>query len=320
MSVPGRAAPPAAESGGQLRWLPYVPYTGASRAEAKTESPRAAAVRRRGAAVGVVFTDHFRDRDSAVRPVQAEEIPLPEGEPFSKSRFRSSADRTSTGQGAPPFSKSPSGLRWATPQPASLPISPPAKNQDPMKTVTVDDVPYTEQKFSDPPNPELTELDEELLKHPLEPDLCLSVRSLTPINKLTTDIRLKVKRGAAIPHECPWGEEERFQPRDWEPVTFCWTASALCHKPLYFEDVQLERYGHSLRPWAQPFASGAHFFLTVPILPYKMGLTPPCECIYTLGYYRPGSCAPYLIDPIPLSVRAGLLEAGAWVGAAALIP
>jgi hypothetical protein len=59
----------------------------------------------------------------------------------------------------------------------------------------------------------------------------------------------------------------------------------------------------------QPFASAAHFFISVPLLPYKMGLNPPHECVYTLGYYRPGSCAPYMIEPIPLSMRAMAYEA-----------
>ena len=58
----------------------------------------------------------------------------------------------------------------------------------------------------------------------------------------------------------------------------------------------------------------------VPILPYKMGLELPDECMYTLGYYRPGDCAPYMLDPLPVSIRAGLFEAGAWVGGAAIIP
>jgi hypothetical protein len=51
-----------------------------------------------------------------------------------------------------------------------------------------------------------------------------------------------------------------------------------------------------------------------------MGLCPPRECQYTLGYYRPGSCAPYMLDPLPISIRAALFEAGAWTGAAYLIP
>jgi hypothetical protein len=106
----------------------------------------------------------------------------------------------------------------------------------------------------------------------------------------------------------------------WCPVTFTWKASALCHKPLYFEDVQLERYGHSAGPLLQPLASAAQFYLLVPVLPYSMGLEPPGECLYSLGYYRPGSCAPYMLDPIPLSVRAGLAQAGVVTGLVFALP
>jgi len=144
----------------------------------------------------------------------------------------------------------------------------------------------------------------------------------TPIRKLTVDTKPKLTREGReqeLPPECPLRGGE-FLPRQWCQTTFTWKASGLCHKPLYFEDVHLERYGHSWGPYLQPIISGGHFFLTVPILPYKMGLYPPEECIYTLGYYRPGSCAPYLLDPLPLSVRAGLAEAGAWVGGVYLIP
>ena len=101
---------------------------------------------------------------------------------------------------------------------------------------------------------------------------------------------------------------EVFQPRCFAPITYAWTASGLCHKPLYFEDVQLERYGHMCGPWLQPFASGFQFFATIPVLPYEMGIELPGECIYTLGYYRPGDRAPYMLDPIPLSVRAAFFE------------
>jgi hypothetical protein len=111
-----------------------------------------------------------------------------------------------------------------------------------------------------------------------------------------------------------------FEPRAWAPITFTWKASGLCHKPVYFEDVHLERYGHSWGCVPQPILSAAHFFLNVPVLPYAMGLCPPKECVYTLGYYRPGNCAPYMLDPLPLSVRAGLFQAGAWVGGVFAIP
>jgi hypothetical protein len=111
-----------------------------------------------------------------------------------------------------------------------------------------------------------------------------------------------------------------FAGRHWAPIDYTWTASALCHKPLYFEQVQLERYGHSLGPYLQPLASGAHFFLSVPTLPYKMGVNPPNECVYALGYYRPGSCAPYLVPPLPISLRGAIYQGGIATGLAFLIP
>jgi hypothetical protein len=115
--------------------------------------------------------------------------------------------------------------------------------------------------------------------------------------------------GKDYPCECVLGLRSTFTGRNWEPTTFTWKATGTCFKPLYFQDVALERYGHSWNPVVQPFASAAHFFISVPLLPYKMGLNPPGECEYTLGYYRPGSCAPYMIEPIPLSLRAGAFQA-----------
>ncbi len=116
---------------------------------------------------------------------------------------------------------------------------------------------------------------------------CPSPKDLKPISELTTNI---TPTEGELPHDCPLGNAT-YQARNFAPITFAWTASGLCHKPLYFEDVQLERYGHMCGPWLQPFASGANFFLTIPILPYKMGLELPNECMFTLGYYRPGDCA-----------------------------
>jgi hypothetical protein len=122
-----------------------------------------------------------------------------------------------------------------------------------------------------------------------------------------------------LPQECTLGDE-KFPGRNWVAMTWTWTASGLCHKPLYFEDYRLERYGHTAGPLLQPALSGAHFFLNIAILPYKMGINPPNECRYALGYYRPGSCAPWLLDPVPLSLRGALYEAGAVAVGVTAIP
>jgi len=147
---------------------------------------------------------------------------------------------------------------------------------------------------------------------------------LKKIHEITNDIAAEE---GEFPKECTLTSEVIQGPlfhgqnrSGWAPTTFTWKASGLCHKPLYFEEVHLERYGHSWGPYLQPVISGGHFFLTIPTLPYLMGLNPPNECMYTLGYYRPGSCAPYLLDPLPISVRAGLAQAGAWTGMVYLVP
>ncbi len=151
------------------------------------------------------------------------------------------------------------------------------------------------------------------------PDLdyeCPTLDELKPIAKLS--YRTEPKPGE-LPRECELGERP-LQPRHWAQTTFLWKASALCHKPLYFEDLHLERYGHSWGPLLQPVMSGAHFFGNVLALPYKAGMDPPHECMYTLGYYRPGSCAPYMLDPIPLSVRGAVVAGGIWTGGVFAIP
>jgi hypothetical protein len=139
------------------------------------------------------------------------------------------------------------------------------------------------------------------------------------VSHIGLDIRVKGRAGDDIPIECDL-EGGNFNERNWCQTNVMWKASGLCHKPLYFEDPHLERYGHEWGPISQPIVSGAHFFGTFFILPYKMGLQTPNECVYALGHYRPGSCAPYMIDPLPFTWRAALFEAGAWVGGAAAIP
>ncbi|MDR1960144.1 MAG: hypothetical protein LBQ54_14055 [Planctomycetaceae bacterium] len=146
---------------------------------------------------------------------------------------------------------------------------------------------------------------------------CPDPREITkPMSELSYDISMTATN---MPTECPINYGD-YVPRNWPVTCFQFKASALCTKATYFEDVDLERYGHSWGPFLQPVISGGKFFLTIPFLPYKMGLVPPNECVYTLGHYRPGSCAPYIIDPLPLSIRAGLFEAGAIVGGIYLIP
>ena len=122
-----------------------------------------------------------------------------------------------------------------------------------------------------------------------------------------------------LPEVCVIGNRGGSPYRDWTPQVVTWKASNLCHKPLYFENTQLERYGHSRGPIAQPIHSTLHFFTRLVAVPYMTGICPPNECEYALGYYRPGNCAPWLREPIPISLE-GIRREALFVTGAAFIP
>jgi len=180
-----------------------------------------------------------------------------------------------------------------------------------------------EEQIEEPTPEELEERRKELAQERLESEeSCRDELQEVENDRISTidlSIRVTGNAGEDYPYECAVSSQ-LHEPRQWPEITYHWKASALCHKPLYFEQVQLERYGHSWGPYVQPIMSGVHFFGTLPVLPYKMGIRTPCECVYTLGYYRPGSCAPYMIDPIPFTWRAALFEGAAATGISFAIP
>ncbi|MCU0718082.1 MAG: hypothetical protein MUC83_00145 [Pirellula sp.] len=79
---------------------------------------------------------------------------------------------------------------------------------------------------------------------------------------------------------------------EWSPAGYAWQSPAFCYSPLYFEQINFERYGQGR---SSPFAgasSAARFVGHTLILPISMLHNPPwCkEC--TLGHHRPGDCTP----------------------------
>ena len=121
------------------------------------------------------------------------------------------------------------------------------------------------------------------------------------------------------PEEVGLGDEP-FVPRAMPPSVFAWKASNVHYNPLYFEDVQLERYGHSYGDCVQPFVSLGKFSVQLVGLPYQMALDPPCKDIYPLGYYRPGEPAPKLFYQVPLNARAAAVAAGFYTGVGVILP
>ena len=137
--------------------------------------------------------------------------------------------------------------------------------------------------------------------------------------KLSDADQVFVSEAWGVPVTCPLGDQG-FAPRFFVDSTFTWKASGACNKPLYFEDVALERYGHEWGPVVTPVVSTVRFFGDLAVLPYKMGIHPPNECQHPLGYYRPGSCAPWSIGPVPLSMRGALTQAAFVTGTAFALP
>ncbi len=104
------------------------------------------------------------------------------------------------------------------------------------------------------------------------------------------------------------GKISETRPRaDYEKVVY-WDASAVAHRALLFEEPNLERHGHQV-PLVQPIVSGAHFFATVPALPYLAVAEQAHQCRYALGHYRPGNCAPLTWHLPRFSADAGTVEA-----------
>ena len=139
------------------------------------------------------------------------------------------------------------------------------------------------------------------------------------LRKLSDSDRVYAAQAWGFPITCSL-DDRSFESRDFVETTMTWKATGACHKPLYFEEVQLERYGHEWGPFAQPVISTAHFFGNIAVLPYKMGIHPMNECQYSLGYYRPGSCAPWTVGPVPLSLRGALNQASVVGGIAWALP
>lgn len=105
----------------------------------------------------------------------------------------------------------------------------------------------------------------------------------------------------------PEGGSQRAASWNWTVKN--WEAANTFSNPRYFEDRMLERHGQERFGCCQPLASGARFFATVPMLPYLMTVSEPCDCEYTLGYYRSGSCTPAFIQRPPYERRAMVMEA-----------
>ena len=154
-------------------------------------------------------------------------------------------------------------------------------------------------------------------------ELSLGLKSLTDLKLDISDVAVSNKmRPTDMSKELfsPTVTDPLGMRNGWPSVEFNWAAANVYHQPLYFDDTPLERYGQT-RHWAlQPWISGARFFMTVPAVPYLIGIDRPYDHIYTLGYYWPGSPTPCLRQRLPFELDAAALESGAWIALILLLP
>jgi hypothetical protein len=119
--------------------------------------------------------------------------------------------------------------------------------------------------------------------------------------------------------EIPMTVENTAQ-REWDSQATTWATPNFYSHPLYFEQVNLERYHTQLPPCAVPLVSYAHFLASVPTLPYQAGYKHPTERSYSLGHWRPGDPVPTQIHWTPLTRRGLLYQGAATSGALLLLP
>jgi hypothetical protein len=110
--------------------------------------------------------------------------------------------------------------------------------------------------------------------------------NLKPISSIVPSLRLA---NGKSPADQSW----QLTSRNSAPIgnsdkLFAWAAPNISYKPLYFEDVALERYGQTKGLFRQPFVSGIHYLKSAAMLPYFSLYDPVNSCDGPLGYCRPG--------------------------------
>lgn len=112
-----------------------------------------------------------------------------------------------------------------------------------------------------------------------------------PLNQITTDVR---PPAGAMPDDAAarlFDSEPILQgsrERGFGNTVFFWEASNLMHRPLYFEQAYVERYGYNYRV-LQPVVSGVEFYTDVAFLPFKAVGNIHRPYVYALGPARPGA-------------------------------
>jgi hypothetical protein len=200
-------------------------------------------------------------------------------------------------------------LRAAEAQQASLVAPPTPQDRSPSDQLGWQQSARTAQRS---PEPLATPQAEPIAPQVERPIKQVTVDVAAPAGRLPENIAARALAAGTI--------QPLAASRTWPASTFRWEAAATRHQPLYFEEINAERYGYTRCAWLQPAVSSAHFFGTLPMLPYLRGANPHWQCQYTLGHYRPGSCNPWRRHWWPLSAKGAARQAAAVTGAVYVLP
>lgn len=136
-------------------------------------------------------------------------------------------------------------------------------------------------------------------------------------------IRQRRKLEGKTPVDFPFEEamqiRTKMEPRNFQTMTAQVQASYVVYQPLYFQQINHERYGWDLGVF-QPIVSTAQFYGDVLLFPYKFAANPPWHCDANVGYALPGDPEPLRFLTTPFSWRGVVGEVGVAVGGAAVFP
>jgi hypothetical protein len=167
---------------------------------------------------------------------------------------------------------------------------------------------------------------------PVNPNDPMATLGFTPLAQLSVDTALQANPEVSPELQEPESDAgqlfETFGQHHDFPVLghiglnpdFFLEPADFCHQPLYFEEINLERFGTTRTPRLQPVVSGASFFVTVPAMPYLMTVYRPRVCYQDMSPYRPGRPAPWHRELPPIRLNAAAVKAALIAGMFFVIP
>lgn len=155
----------------------------------------------------------------------------------------------------------------------------------------------------------------------------LAATGIRPIGSIGVDIRPPVATGATPRNAAATALHASQATVRYHAAPFRRSASlhhlacktGVCHQPLYFEEVNLERYGTTFGR-LQPAISAVRFFARFPQLPYRATIDRPRICYYHRHPFEAGRCAPWERETPRWSARATLAESIAVAGVILVFP